>query len=261
MSIRTQEIAPTPDDINIEIPQAVVAWPDADEKTHYLYHDRAKDSSRRVTFRISCNTLYKTTFFQLCVPIQLKSVPNVTTLLLYIPPENIAELAVGCPTELHQTVSEQLGSGTTCLSFRLHRPPQLIVPRGPLVPRRQREHGDKLDGLKLLSQALSLDVYFGDGVLQDVTARTVCDLATSPMARSIGQYADLDVLYAGKGGVVLAAESPPPPPTSVPPAYNELSITTPLPPSEKGTSFIFFPLAVTILMLAFRKITPAPLIP
>ncbi|KAI8648845.1 hypothetical protein NCS56_01500500 [Fusarium sp. Ph1] len=129
-----------------------------------------------------------TTFFRLRVPIQLKIVPNVTTLLLHITPETIAELTVECPNELHQA---------------------------------------------LLSQATSLDVYFRDGILQDATARTVCGLAASPMARSIAQYADLDALYAGKGGVVLAAESPPSPPTTFPPSYNELCVTTPPPPLQK----------------------------
>ncbi|EEU33511.1 uncharacterized protein NECHADRAFT_102310 [Fusarium vanettenii 77-13-4] len=163
----------------------------------------------------------------------LLTVPNVTTLLLHIPPETIAELTVGCPNELHQIVREQLGPRTTCLSFRLHQPPQLVVPKGPLAPRRQREHGDKLDSLKLLSQATSLDIYFDHGILQDATARTVCDLAASPRARSVAQYANLDSLYAGKGGVVLAAESPPSPPTAFPPAYNELCGTTPPPPPHQ----------------------------
>ncbi|RSL78489.1 hypothetical protein CDV31_017268, partial [Fusarium ambrosium] len=198
----TEEIAPKQsessslppsDDIDIKVPQAVVAWAGAgaDGKTHCLFHDSAKDSARQVTFRISYNTVNKTTFFQLQVPIQLKTTATTTPLFLNIPPETITELTARCPTEPHQTVREQLGPNTTCLSFRLRRPPDLVVPRGPLAPKRQREHGDKLDSLKLLSQAISIDVYFVAGILQDASARTICDFATSLMARSVAQYADL----------------------------------------------------------------------
>ncbi|RTE68473.1 hypothetical protein BHE90_017149 [Fusarium euwallaceae] len=97
-----------------------------------------------------------------------------------------------------------------------------FVPRGLLAPKRQREHGDKLDSLKLLSQAISIDVYFVVGILQDASARTICDFATSLMARSVAQYADLGSLYAGKGGVVLPS-TPPPPPEKVDPSSSHPS--------------------------------------
>lgn len=190
-----------------------------------------------MTFSIDCDSETKTALFEIRLPIELKASPNAKTpLFLYIHPEQVTSLThhAIAPGETPQQVRQRLGDGVVCLKFQLSSCPDMIIPKSPLVPKKQKDHGEKLDALKQLAQQTALDVYVGCNVLSDVQVRTLCDMVLDPNIRTSFKDGRLSRLYGSKGARLwVCSEDLPtaPPPSysqmgSAPPLFNEKETTT-----------------------------------
>lgn len=216
-----------PSEIDLKAAPAVIAWAGIDGQAHHL-HNNERD---QVTLDVCFNAATKTAFFKLRVFVKLKHFPHERTpLFLYIHPDRIASFACDGPGTTPDDIRKKLGTDAIiCLRFGLTRPADMIVPRAsPLVPRKQKGHGDTLDSLRLLAQKESLSVYLEH-----------CDSLPEALLRSLGAAvadggleapdgaADLAGLYSGIGGEVLGlgASCPPPlydgPGASPPPSFTK----------------------------------------
>lgn len=205
----------------------MVSWLDASHQTQYLSQS-SKDQSRQLTFSVDHDTETTTALFEIRLPIELKASPNAKTpLFLYIHPEQVTSLTHYClnPDDTPQQVREKLGDGVVCLKFQLSSCPDMIVPKSPLVPKKQKDHGEKLDALKQLAQQTALDVYVGCSILPDAQARMLCDMVLDPKVRTSCDN-HLSRLYGSKGATLwLCSENLP---TAPPPSYNQTGSAPPL---------------------------------
>lgn len=60
----------------------------------------------------------------------------------------------------------------------------MIVPKSHLVPRKQKDHDEKLDALKELAQQTALYVYLEYNILPDAEARILCNIVLDPNIRT-----------------------------------------------------------------------------
>jgi hypothetical protein len=241
--------------LNLAALQAVVTWIGADGQPNHLYR-RDDDPSFQVALDIKYNGSQGQSgcagLFRIRVPVHLKASPyEKTSLLLYIRPERVASLLVQqsndpefLATQTENTVAlvhAKLGPQPICLKFVLNSPADMITPSGlPLVPAKQRLHGEQMDLLMGLAQSISFSIFLkaeafdSPSLLQDFA-----DAITDP-AKGVESHAeadDLTSLYSGRGGVIVSgAKLPAGGPRAVPslpPAYDDLGSPPPMAPLDQ----------------------------
>lgn len=244
-----------PTSLNLTALQTVVTWIGTDGETNYLYR-QDNDPTLQVTLDMKYNRVHGqsacTGLFRLCVPVDLKASPHEKTpLLLYIRPQHVASLS------FHQTddaksattqadgvdalVRAKLGPRPVCLKFVLSSSADMVAPSGmPLVPAKQRPHGEQMDLLTGLAQSISFSIFLKAEALDSPSLlRDFADAITDP-AKGVDFRAeadDLASLYSGRGGLVvsgakLSASGPRAVP-SLPPAYDSVGAPPPMAPLDQ----------------------------
>lgn len=241
--------------LNLDALQAVVTWIGTDGQPNHLYR-RDDDPSFQVALDIKYNGLQGQSgcagLFRIRVPIHLKASPyEKTSLLLYIRPERVASLLVQQSNDPEflaaQTddavalVQAKLGPRPICLNFILNSPADMIAPSGlPLVPAKQRPHGEQIDLLMGLAQSISFSIFLKAEAFGSLSVlRDFADAITDP-AKGVESHAeadDLASLYSGRGGVIvsgakLSASGPRAVP-SLPPAYDSVGAPPPMAPLDQ----------------------------
>lgn len=181
-----------------------------------------------MTFSIECDSEAATAFFEIRLPIELKASPNTKTpLFIYIHPEQVESLTHRGPgaDETPDQVHQKLGDGVVCFSFQLRSCPDMVVPKLPLVPKKQKDHGEKLDAFKQLAQQTALDVYVSRNMLPDAQAQMLCDLVLDPRTRTSCKDNKVSCLYGSKGGQIWLSEDVR---TAPPPSYSQAGSAPPL---------------------------------
>lgn len=215
-----------PSEIDLSAAPAVIAWAGTDGHAHQLHHNERG----QVTFDVHFNATSKTAFFKLRVFLKLKDFPHEKTpLFLYIHPDCVASLVYedAAPDDIRL----KLGTDAIiCLRFDLNRPANMIVPRAsPLVPRKQKGHGDILDTLKLLAQQTSLSVYLAHcDTLPEALIRSLAAAVADGSLHAPDRAANTSGLYSGIGGEVFQSGD-----SCLPPSYDRLGASPPPPPFSK----------------------------
>ncbi|ROW10423.1 hypothetical protein VMCG_01808 [Cytospora schulzeri] len=241
--------------LNLTSLPAVVTWIGAAGQTNHLYR-RDEDPSFQVALDIKYNGLQEQSgcvgLFRLRVPVHLKASPyEKTALLLYIRPERIAsllfqqsddpELPAAQADDADAVVQAKLGSQPACLRFVLSSFADMVAPSDvPLVPAKQKPHGEQLDLLMDLAQSISFSIYFKAQDVESLSLlRDLADVITDP-ARGVQSHFELDdmaSLYSGRGGMIvggpqLAASGPGSVPP-LPPAYDNVGAPPPMAPLDQ----------------------------
>lgn len=244
-----------PTSLNLAALQAVVTWIGTDGQRNHLYR-QDNDHSLQVTLDTQYNKAQShsgcTSLFKICVPVDLKALPHEkTALFLYIRPERVASLlckqsddSESPGVQAHNVdalIRAKLGPEVICLSFVLNEPADMVVPSGvPLVPAKQKPHGEQIDLLKHLAQSISFSIFLK---VQDIGSpqllRDFVDAITDPArtVRSDAESGGIASLYLGQGGRILnsaelSASGPrvlPP----LPPSYDDVEAPPPMAPLEK----------------------------
>lgn len=246
-----------PASLNLTALQAVVTWVGTDGQAHHLYrHDNV------LPLQVTLDVYYDrnqgrsgcTGLFTLRVPVDLKDSPHdITPLLLYIRPERVTTLLcqqsddsglLGAQVDdVDALVRAKLGPQIVCLKFVLNHPADVVVPCSvPLVPTKQRPHGEQMDLLANLAQITSFSIHVKS---QDISSLSLLgelsDAMTDP-AKSIQSDAtadDIASLYSGQGGRILkgaglsATRAHAMPPLS-PPSYENVGEPPPMAPLDEG---------------------------
>ncbi|KAK7407894.1 hypothetical protein QQX98_009953 [Neonectria punicea] len=112
----------------------------------------------------------------------------------------------------------------------------MTSPNVPLIPRKQKDHGEKLDTLKQLAHQTALNIYIGCNSLSDAQARILCSIVLGPKVRTASRDRHLFSLDGSDGDKLLSCSEKLPPvsprlynqPSSAPSLLVEKSTTTDL---------------------------------
>lgn len=235
--------------------RTVITWIGTDGQTNHLYR-QDNDPTLQVTLDMKYNKvqgqLAYTGLFRLCVPVDLKAFPyEKTPLLLCVRPEHVAsllfqhsddpELPAAQNDDADELVCAKLGPRPVCLRFVLSSPADMVAPSGvPLVPTKQKPHGEQMDLLKDLAQSISFSVFLKAQDFDSLSLlRDFADAITDP-ARGVQSHAeadDMESLYSGRGGIIIhgakLSGSGPRAAPPLPPAYDNIGAPPPMAPLDQ----------------------------
>lgn len=266
-----------PTSLDLAALQAVVTWIGVDGQKKLMYR-RDDDPSFQVALDIKYNGIQGQPgcngLFRLRVPVHLKASPyEKTSLLLYIRPERVASLLCQQSDESEVTVTEtddanelvraKLGPRSMCLKFILSSFADMVAPSDlPLVPSKQRPHGEQMDLLKDLARTISFSVFLQAQDLGSLSLlREFADAITDP-AREVQSHTEageLGPLYSGRGGTIVDGVkllgSGPRAVPPLPPAYENVGTPPPMAPldQDQGKMTQFYLWCDTISCLTNSK--------
>lgn len=244
-----------PASLNLTALRTVVTWIGTDGRMNHLYR-QDNDPTLQVTLDLNYNSVHRqsvcTGLFRLCVPVDLKASPyEKTPLFLYIRPERVvslllqqsddAELPPPQNDGVDALVRAKLGLRTVCLKFVLSSPADMVAPSGmPLIPAKQRPHGEQMGLLMGLAQSISFSIYLkaqdfdSPSLLRDL-ADAITDPATG--VQSHAEADDIVSLYSGRGGIIVGSAklsgSGPRTVPSLPPTYDNVGAPPPMAPLDQ----------------------------
>lgn len=244
-----------PSSFDLAALQTVIKWIGTDGQENHLYR-QDDDPSLQVTVDMKYDRDQEqsvhTGLFRICVPVDLKASPHEKTpLLLYIRPERIAslllqhsddpELPAAQDHDSDELICAKLGPRPVCFKFVLSSPADMVVPSGvPLVPTKQRPHGEQMDLVKDLAQTVSFSIFLRAHDFESLSLLGgLADAIADPsiVVRSHAEADKMAPLYSGRGGILLnVAEflsSGPRGVPSLPPAYDNVGVAPPMAPLDQ----------------------------